>query len=369
MASQAHNPRPPASPPADSRKIRLLIVDDSAVARAVLARMISQDPSFEIVEAVPGAQEALECLARFTVDVILLDIEMPGRNGIAALPELIEKSAGARILIVSALAEDGAAATVEALTLGAADTLAKPGRNAFGGRFSAILCERLARLGRLEAVAGPAPMKEPEPLETLVPVVASRTNLGAVRCLAIGASTGGLHAIAEFFRALPAEFNAPILITQHLPPIFMPFFAQQIHTATGRKAVVARTGMSIEQGTLYIAPGDSHLCLERVGDRVFTRLSQKKAESGCLPSVDPMFESVAEIYGDSAIGIVLSGMGRDGTLGAHKLAEIGAEILVQNVDSSVVWGMPGSVAKAGIANAVLPPDCIANHVSRRWNRL
>lgn len=349
----------------EDRKIRLLIVDDSAVARAVLARMISQNSAFEIVDAVSGAHEALESLKRITVDIILLDIEMPGRNGIAALPELLEKSNGARILIVSALAEEGAAATVEALTLGAADTLAKPGRNAFGGRFSEILCERLMRLARTESAANIDRSRPPAPLETLVPVSAPRADLGPVQCIAIGASTGGLHAIAEFFRTLPKDFSAPILITQHLPEVFMPFFAQQMQSSTARKAIVARDGMAIERGALHIAPGNAHLCVEKHGARVLVRLSKQKVESRCMPSVDPMFASVAEVYGDGAVGVVLSGMGRDGTLGAEKLAATGAELLVQNVDTSVVWGMPGSVAKAGLATAILPPAGIAAHIAKR----
>ncbi|RJF85484.1 chemotaxis-specific protein-glutamate methyltransferase CheB [Sphingomonas cavernae] len=342
-----------------------MIVDDSAVARAVLARMISGNPAFEIVDQVAGAQEALDSLARVSVDVILLDIEMPGRNGIAALPELIEKSQGARILIVSALAEEGAATTVEALTLGAADTLAKPGRNAFGGRFSEILCERLMRLGTAGAAVAPGMPRQPQPLEALVPVSEPRSDLGPIQCVAIGASTGGLHAITEFFRALPDSFDAPILITQHLPEVFMPFFAQQLRGSTGRKAVVAREGMTIERGVLHIAPGNAHLCVERHGARVVVRLSRQRVESRCLPSVDPMFDSVAEVYGDAAVGIVLSGMGRDGCIGADKLAATGAELLVQNIDSSVVWGMPGSIAKAGIATAVLPPAAIATHLGKR----
>ena len=350
---------------ADPGRIRLLIVDDSAVARAVLARMISQNPAFEIVDAVPGAREALALLEHKSVDVILLDIEMPGRTGISALPDLIEKSCGARVLIVSALAKDGAAATVEALTMGAADTLAKPGRGAFSGKFSEILCERLMRLGRSDMGRGALRTRMAHPAETQSYPSIRMAQHGAVECVAIGASTGGLHAIAEFFKHLPEDFQAPILITQHLPPEFMPFFARQIETGTGRKAVVARDGMALGPGLIYVAPGDAHLCVERLAGRVFVRLSRVKAVSGCLPSVDPMFVSVAEVYGDRAVGVVLSGMGRDGTIGAESFAEKGAELLAQDVETSVVWGMPGSVAKAGLASSVMTPDAIARHIGKR----
>lgn len=352
--------------PEASTRIRLLIVDDSAVARAVLARMISQNPAFEIVDAVVGAREALDRLETTRVDVILLDIEMPGWNGIAALPEIIARAQGARILIVSALAEEGAAATVEALTLGAADTLAKPGKGSFGGKFSEILCDRLLRLGHAEGAARPE-KRRPRPLETIVPL-APRTSNEAVECVAIGASTGGLHALAELLRALPPGFDAPILITQHLPAVFMQFFAEQMAACSGREAVVARDGMPLKPGRLHVAPGEAHLCVERHGGRVSVVLKQRKVESGCLPSVDPMFESVAQVFGKSAVGVVLSGMGRDGALGAERLSAAGGELLVQNIDTSVVWGMPGAIAKAGLANAVLAPADIARQLAKRRPR-
>ncbi|MBB5687158.1 two-component system chemotaxis response regulator CheB [Sphingobium boeckii] len=327
--------------------------------------MVSQNPAFEIVDAVSSAREALALLERETVDVILLDIEMPGRTGISALPDLIDKSRGARVLIVSALAEDGAAATVEALTLGAADTLAKPGRGTFSGKFSEILCERLIRLGQSDMGQGMIRNRAPDHREVPITPAAPHIKRGAVACVAIGASTGGLHAIAEFFKHLPADFTAPILITQHLPAVFMPFFARQIETGSGRRAMVARDGMALEPGLIHIAPGDAHLCLHRSGDRVFVRLSRVKAVSGCLPSVDPMFVSVADIFGDRAVGVVLSGMGRDGTIGAADMAAKGAELLAQDVETSVVWGMPGSIAKAGLATGVMTPGAIARHIGQR----
>ena len=342
-------PKPPRP------RIRLLIVDDSAVARAVLSRMILQNPAFEIVDAVSGAGEALARLETIAVDVILLDLEMPGRTGISALPDLIEKSGGARVMVVSARAEEGAAATVEALTLGAADTLAKPGRGSFGGKFAEILCDRLLRLGRMgPARAGDADFRAPP----------WRADLGRIECVAIGASTGGLHAIADFFAHLPAGFAAPILITQHLPPVFMPFFARQLESSTGRRALVAHDGVALAPGAIHLAPGDAHLCVERRGAEVFVRLSRARAVSGCLPSVDPMFDAVAVAYGDRAVGVVLSGMGRDGTIGAESLIAAGAELLAQDAESSVVWGMPGSVAKAGLASGVMTPGQIARHIGQ-----
>ncbi|MBY8822884.1 chemotaxis-specific protein-glutamate methyltransferase CheB [Sphingomonas colocasiae] len=347
-----------------------MIVDDSAVARAVLSRMISQDPAFEIVDAVAGAAEAIARLDELAdpLDVILLDLEMPGRSGISALPELIARSGGARVLIVSALADDGAAATVEALTLGAADTLAKPGTGSFGGQFSGILRERLLKLGRPEVLA-PATVTQTAVVQRpAAPTSCFRAEHQPLACVAIGASTGGLHAIAALLRALPAKFDVPILITQHLPSVFMPFFADQMQALSGHKALVAREGMPIQPGRLHIAPGHAHLCVEDRDGRVAVRLLQHRSETGCLPSVDPMFAAAASVYGAGAVGVVLSGMGRDGTVGAEALAKAGADVFAQDTESSVIWGMPGSVAKRGLASAVLPPARIADILQRRWER-
>lgn len=370
MAGRILRTEPRTDKAVQAPPIRLMIVDDSAVARAVLARMISQDPAFEIVDAVAGAAEALDRLDRLAepLDVILLDIEMPGRSGIAVLPELIARSGGARVLIVSALADDGAAATVEALTLGAADTLAKPGRGSFGGQFSEILRDRLQRLGRLDGAGAAAPGRPAAAPRPALPAARLRAGHRRLDCVAIGASTGGLHAIAALLRALPVAFDVPILITQHLPSAFMPFFADQMQGLSGRRAMIAREGMPIQPGRLHIAPGHAHLCVEDRDGRVAVRLPQHRSETGCLPSVDPMFSSAASVYGAGAVGVVLSGMGRDGSAGARDLVDAGADVFAQDIASSVIWGMPGSVARGGLASAVLPPAGIARFLQRRRER-
>lgn len=349
-----------ASPPI-GRPIRLLIVDDSAVARAVFTRMVGARPEFEIAATVGNADAALAFLAGAEVDIILLDIEMPGQDGLTALPALLEASRGARVLIVSSSAEEGAVATLRALTLGAADTLAKPGSSAFGGRFAEILAERLIRIGHAPASA-PGKPAPPAPL----PRFATRAlTSGRVACVAIGASTGGLHALSDLLRSLPASFAAPILITQHLPPSFMSFFAAQIAEMSGRPTSVARNGMVLARGRILVAPGEGHMSVELSGGAPRVRITDQRVDSGCMPSVDPMFASAAEAFGAQTIGIILSGMGRDGLRGAERLAAVGADILVQSRDSSVVWGMPGAVALAGLASAVLPPFQIADLIARR----
>lgn len=345
----------------EARPIRLLIVDDSAVARAVFTRMVGDRSEFEIVATVPSASAALAFLAQSIVDIILLDIEMPGQDGLTALPALLRASGGARVLIVSSSAEQGAAATIQALTLGAADTLAKPGAGTFGGRFAEVLAEKLVRIGHApDQAAAPNRSKEPMAAVTL-------RGLGdhRVACLAIGASTGGLHALTDLLRGLPVSFAPPILITQHLPASFMAIFAGQVQEISGRSTCVARPGMALARGKIIVAPGDGHLCVELSGGMPRVRITQERAESGCVPSVDPMLASVADVFGASGVGVVLSGMGRDGLRGAERMAASGADLFVQDRETSVVWGMPGAVAMAGLASAMLPPFQIADLLARR----
>jgi two-component system chemotaxis response regulator CheB len=174
-----------------------------------------------------------------------------------------------------------------------------------------------------------------------------------------------LHALSAFLRGLPPAFTAPILITQHLPPVFMPYFAAQLQDLTKRPASVAVEGALLKAGEMLIAPGTEHIGLIRVGNSVRIKLDASPAASRCLPSVDPMFEAVATIFGSHGVGVVLTGMGRDGTIGAGAMVKAGAEILAQDAATSVVWGMPGSIAQAGLASAVLPPERIASHLCAR----
>ena len=184
-------------------------------------------------------------------------------------------------------------------------------------------------------------------------------------CLALGASTGGLHALSEFLRALPTRISAPILITQHLPTVFMPYFARQIEAASGRLARVAEDGMVLTPEQILIAPGDAHLGLERAGAQIQVQLTGAPASSGCMPSVDAMLWSLSEIYGRTGVGVVFSGMGRDGLVGSARLVDRGGLVLVQDQQSSAVWGMPRAVAEAGLASAVLAPAELALRVASR----
>lgn len=333
---------------------RVLIVDDSAVARAVMARAVEADGRFCVAGAVPHAEAALRMLATTRVDAILLDLEMPGVDGLTALPDMIAAGRGAPVLVVSAACERGAVATVQALALGAADTLVKPGAGTPHARFAELLA---AKLSRLTQSAKPAPASAP------TGAAAARVPYDIV---AIGASTGGIHALSQLLRALPITFQPPILITQHLPASFMPYFAAQVAVVANRPCEVAVNRLRLRPGRVVIAPGDAHMrCMALPDGTVSLRLSTEPASSGCMPSVDPMFESVAAAYGARALAVVLSGMGRDGTEGARKIAEAGGTVVAQDEATSVVWGMPGAVAAAGLARALLPPEAIGELIAAR----
>lgn len=341
--------------------IRLMIVDDSAVARAVLSRMISGYKDLEVVALAGNAGEALDALRAVKVDIVLLDVEMPGTSGLEALADILRLGEGARVLIVSSLCEDGAEATVKALALGAADTLPKPGAGNFGGRFSDTLADRLRRIGRVERpqVSGAGPRKRGPSIHLRA---MPDYKLG---CIALGASTGGLYALNDFLRTLPPQIGVPILITQHLPAVFMSVFARQIETASGRVTAVAEDGLELRSGEIIVAPGDAHIGLRRHGSAVRIALCRKAVPNGCMPSVDPMLEAVAAVYGKSAVGIIFSGMGRDGLIGSGRLVDGGGAILVQDESSSAVWGMPRAVAEAGLACAILPPVELAKRIQAR----
>ncbi len=332
---------------------RTLIVDDSVVARAVIARAIEASGRFVVAGAVANADAALGFLRQNRVDAIILDIEMPGVSGLAALPDVIEAGAGAKVLIVSSSCGEGAAATIEALALGAADTLVKPEAGGFTGGFSRAIGEKLSRLFEL-APTGVA----------VLPAASAATATG-FDIVAIGASTGGIHALSLLLREIPAGFQLPILITQHLPASFMPYFAAQVSVLAARPCEVAVDHLRVRPGRVIIAPGDAHMRVVASGDGASIRLSTEPARSGCLPSVDPMFESLAELYGARALGVVLSGMGRDGSEGAQRMASHGASVVVQDQGSSVVWGMPGAVAANGSANAILTPVDIGKLIAAR----
>ncbi len=332
--------------------IRVMLIDDSNVARAIFKRVLSEHENIAIVAEAADSGEALAMLATTPVDVVLLDIEMPMRSGLDALPDILSASCGARVIIVSSFIEENGPAAIEALSRGACDTLAKPGRAGFGGRFSEMLVEKVARLGasnirsaaKQGSSAAPSAIQRPD-------------------CIAIGASTGGIPVIYKLIAALDPQLNCPVFIVQHLPEAFMDFFARQLSSHTNRLVSVAARGIEVAPGRIYVAPGDAHLVCRRSGTKVLIDHVAEYSESRYCPSVDALFASVAKCYGKGALAFVLSGMGNDGAAGARTLSAAGATIFLQDADSSVVWGMPGAVARDGTATAVMTPDEMAKLLS------
>ena len=347
--------------PSGARRIRLMIVDDSMVARAVLTRMIEADPAFEIVAVAGTAEDALEALAAVRVDIVLLDLHMPGEGGLKSIPRILEAAGGGKVIIVSSVAEDGAEETVAALALGATDTMPKPGTSRFAGRFSEVLVGKLKALGFANhASAAAFQVSRGSSATPLRAMTAEKIGL-----IAIGASTGGIHALDTFFHVLPPKISIPILITQHLPGAFMPIFARQLGNTARREALVAEEGMELLPDRIIIAPGDSHLTVAMSAGMPVVHLVQGPSRSGCMPSVDPMFASVGQVFGQRALGIVLTGMGRDGVEGASTLVSAGGSVIAQDQATSAVWGMPRAVLEAGFASAVLAPDEIARRIASR----
>lgn len=347
--------------------LQVMVVDDSLTTRTAIARLIDSAEDMVVAATAASAERALAELPCRPLDVIVLDLEMPGMGGMEALPRLLAARAGVQVLVVSALTEIGAEATLRALALGAADTMPKPRSGGFNARWRESLLKRVRVLGRAargtdetvgESCAGRASA-------AVRPRPANGQDRKAPRIIAFGASTGGIHALCQVMADLPRAVDLPILVTQHLPPSFMEVFARQLTAAAGRPASVAQTGTVLEQGRIYVAPGTGHLLVGEVGDRLVATIDPAPAPSGCLPSVDPMLQSLADALGGAAIAVILSGMGRDGALGAAALAAKGGTLIAQDRDSSAVWGMPRAVAEAGLADAVLPPALIAAELGVR----
>jgi two-component system, chemotaxis family, protein-glutamate methylesterase/glutaminase len=328
--------------------IRVMLVDDSIVARSIFARVLGKHDQIEIVCEAEDSESALRNLDDNIVDIILLDIEMPKRSGLDALPDIQAKANGARILVVSAFAEENGPAAIQALSLGACDTLAKPGRSGFSGKFSEILIDKVIRLGRSRRDRNDAGYAAKLAVDYKV--------ITKPDCIAIGSSTGGIPAIYEIIRHLDPALDCPVFITQHLPEAFMTFFARQLGSLTDRVVKVAEAGEIVRAEHIYIAPGNAHLVCRKEGKNVIIEHQKHYSASRYCPSVDAMFNSIAEVYGADGMAVVFSGMGNDGVHGARNLFKLGATILAQDADSSVVWGMPGAVAREGLATAILSPE-------------
>ena len=352
-----------------------MIVDDSAVVRGLVTRILEEDSGISVAASVSNGQMAISTLERTEIDVVLLDIEMPVMDGMTALPKLLAVDRDLRVIMQSTLTVKGAGVSIEALEKGAADYIAKPTstREIAGGMdFKTELLEKVRALGharqRLPArkLAGrPAidtanyqarPRPAPAPAQ-----VTLRTHAAEPPdIIAIGSSTGGPQALFTLLGTMRAgTVRQPILITQHMPATFTTILAEHITRVSGWNAKEGQDGEIIESGRVYIAPGDFHMVVESRGPQKVIRLNKNPPENFCRPSVDPMLRSIVAAYGRKVLVCILTGMGSDGLKGGTEVVNGGGTLVAQDEATSVVWGMPGAVATAGICSAVLPLPEIA----------
>jgi two-component system chemotaxis response regulator CheB len=342
--------------------IRVLVVDDSVVVRHVISDALKSDKGIEVVAAVSNGRAALEKLNVLKPDLLTLDLEMPEMDGLTLLAELAKRQARLPVIVFSTLTEHGARATLEALTRGASDYVCKPSgqRNvsATMEKIRAELIPKIYGLARRRGPAGAASPRAGKPAAAqLKPAAAPRHGgvpTGRVEAVVIGVSTGGPSALADLIPHLPREVSVPILIVQHMPPVFTQVLAQRLASTSQLKVKEAAQHDRLEPGVVYIAPGDHHMRVNGSSRGAWISLDQSPPENGCRPAVDPLFQSAAQIYGKGLLALVLTGLGHDGTKGAGDVRRASGTVWVQDEATSAAWGMPSSIVEAGHAQRVLP---------------
>jgi two-component system chemotaxis response regulator CheB len=353
--------------PAGNR-IRVLVVDDSVVIRRLVTQALSEDPLLEVVGAASNGVLGLAKIAQTNPDVVTLDVEMPEMDGLEMLRRLNNHIARPRVVMFSTLTERGAVATLDALALGADDYVTKAANGGSLDRSLSSLREELIpkvkQFFQVSQRASTEPRPQPKPGLASGPMY-QRPLHGAAKVVAIGVSTGGPTALGFLIPQVPADFPLPILIVQHMPPLFTRLLAERLQTSTRLKVEEAAEGSIVTSGKVLIAPGDYHMRLRNAGNDVVIGLDQSPPENSCRPAVDVLFRSVAETYGGSSIAAILTGMGQDGLRGVQTLRAAGAFVIAQDEASSVVWGMPGAVVSAGLADSIVPLERVIAEVLGR----
>ncbi|MEW6123944.1 MAG: chemotaxis response regulator protein-glutamate methylesterase [Pseudomonadota bacterium] len=394
-------PAPQTLEAADApRPIRVMVVDDSVMVRGIVSRWLSEEKGVEIVATHANGQLAANDVQKTQPDVVVLDLEMPGMDGLTALPLILERRPGVAVLVASALTRRGAEVSLKALTLGAADYLPKPDASrgmAAADDFRRELTTKVRSLGlRILKRSLPRPpvgLSTPAPTPPVAPVaekapatapaaptpLMARPRLSEARApeklkpysmtppavLAIGSSTGGPQALTRLFGDIGRSLgHIPTVLVQHMPATFTAILAEHISRAAGRPAREGVDGQVLEAGHIYVAPGGFHMVLEKQGKDTVIRIQDSEPVNFCKPAVDPLFRTVAEIYGRSTLAMVLTGMGSDGANGARLITAAGGSVIAQDEESSVVWGMPGAVAAAGACSEILPLGEIGKKVTR-----
>ncbi len=357
-------------------RIRVMIVDDSVVIRRLVTHALEQDPNIEVVGTASNGDIGLQRIPQFNPDVITLDIEMPDMDGMEMLRRIRREYPQMRVIMFSTLTERGAAITLEALSLGADDYVAKVSNEGSLDRSMARLREEMIpkikqffhppqqvrvpgdQMGASAPITNVARLSRP----------VSQSKMVRPKVVVIGVSTGGPTALGAIMPKLPAGFPLPILIVQHMPPLFTRLLAERLNSTCQLPVEEATHGGMVQPGKILIAPGDFHMKLASNEDCVRVSLDQSPRQNSCRPAVDALFASTGEVYGGAALAVILTGMGQDGLHGAEILKAQGASILAQDEASSVVWGMPGAVVNAGLADRVLPLDEVVPEILRLTGR-
>lgn len=357
------------------QRIRVLVVDDSTVVRRIVAKVLGDDPRIEVVGTAVNGKVALEKVEQLRPDVVTLDLEMPVMGGLEALAELRRRAPVLPVIVFSASDEAGAIGALAALQAGASDYATKPSQLArISDAVESLQADLIPKIlalhdtaqrSRLRAPAAP----RPGPLASVATPASSRPILAASpgstpEIVAIGTSTGGPKALQAILPELSSSFPIPIVVVQHMPAAFTTTLARSLDQRCKLRVQEGYEGAVLKAGEIWIAPGDHHMTVERTATGGRLHLDQGPKECSCRPAVDPLFRSVAKAYGPRALAVVLTGMGSDGLEGARALSQIGARIVVQDEQSSVVWGMPGCIANAKLASQVLGQHEIAAFLER-----
>ncbi len=340
--------------------LRIMVVDDSVVVRALIAKWLEEENLGKVVTAADG-QQAVNKLRGQPADIVTLDLEMPVLSGFDALPLIRKTCPDARVIVVSSLSTKGAKSTLRALELGATDFLPKPDSRDREGFRREILSKVRALGGKRTAGHSALPSASRSPLPLPVTPHPRRSALSP-QVIAVGCSTGGPEALTKFLRGLGENFHTPVLVSQHMPATFTAILAKNLSRQTRCDVREAEEGEPLKPGRVYIAPGDRHMLLRAGGRGLELTLSNAPPEHHCRPAVDPMFRSVAALCKERTLAVVMTGMGHDGAAGAQEIRATGGRVIVQDEESSVVWGMPGSVVQAGAADGVMTVDKLAAFV-------
>jgi two-component system chemotaxis response regulator CheB len=366
------------------RRVRVMIVDDAMVVRGLFSRWVEAESDLQLAASLRSAREAVAQVERVDPDVVVLDIEMPDLNGLAALPLLLAKKPDLIVIMASTLTRRNAEISLKAMSLGATDYIPKPQSTPDAGTAAAFrreLIEKIRQLGlRAKRLRLAAALHTHGPCKGAAVAAGRRAGdrivvphaftlrampISPPRVLLIGSSTGGPQALNALAARLTAVLErAPVLITQHMPPMFTAILAEHLTRISGHPAHEAQDGEEINAGTIYVAPGSKHMRVVRHDDTAVIALDDGAPINFCKPSVDPLFSSAAQVWGSSVLGLMLTGMGADGSNGAQAVVAAGGTVVAQDEASSVVWGMPGHVAQASLCSAVLPLDDIAPRLNQ-----